>query len=525
MLSPIKHCLIGLIHEGSVYRLSTQILLQMQKIEKSFFGVKALHGVSFELNQGEVHALLGANGAGKSTLMKILSGAYEKDNGRILLAGKEVNICSPRDSKLCGIQCVYQEVDVALIPELSVAENILLDDITFNPKQLISWSLLYQKASLALKKIKFELPLNKKINELTLSEKQMVLIARAVAQEAKVIIFDEPTAPLSLDETKRLFDVIIELKQQGVGCIFISHRLTEVFEICNRITVMRDGSIVSTKAAEETSINTVIEDMLGKSFEEEFPKVNQEIGEVILEARGLSDGRKLRDIHFTVRKGEIVGIVGLVGAGKTELSKLLFGAAKRTEGSLKLHNQNAVLHDPYQAIQSGIVLVPEERRKEGIFVEESVQTNLSLPILSWFTSKGFINRNKEKSHASQIIQTLGVKTQSSTTKAGLLSGGNQQKVAVGKWLPMDAHVYLLDEPTKGVDIGAKSDLFKVINSLVQQGKGVIYFSCELGEILGISDRIYVMCDGTLVKELSREEATQEQILFYASGGKQEDYER
>lgn len=502
--------------------LSSQALLQMTAIEKSFSGIKALKDVSFDLLNGEVHALLGANGAGKSTLMKILSGAYEGDSGTIEINGSPVSISSPREAKVLGIQCVYQEVDVALVPQLSVAENILLDALSFEKKQWISWPALYKKAGQALNKIGYHLPLQKQASELTLSEKQMVLIARAAAHDAKIIIFDEPTAPLSLEETKQLFKVIRQLKQQRVGCIFISHRLSEVFEICDRITVMRDGTRVSTSKAADTSVSQVIQDMLGKSFEEEFPKVKSEIGEMILEARELSDGKKLNNISLTVHRGEIVGVVGLVGAGKTELSKLLFGADRITNGTLKAGSKKVVFQTPHDAIESGVVLVPEERRKEGIFVEESVRSNLTIPILERFSSGAFLKRRKEALHAADIVAKLGVKTATVETKAGNLSGGNQQKVAVGKWIPTDADVYLLDEPTKGVDIGAKSDLFRVIGNLVQEGKGIVYFSCEIGEILGISDRIYVMCDGRIVKELTRGEATQEMILFYASGGKQED---
>lgn len=492
-------------------------LLQMQGIGKSFPGVRALNGVDFELQSGEIHALLGANGAGKSTLIKILSGAYSVDEGSIRLHGTLVQMSSPKEAISLGIQCVYQEVDTALVPELTVSENIMLDSLV-QGSRWISWGRMHKRAASILENIGISLPVRKKVEELSIAQKQLVLIARAVAHKAKIVIFDEPTAPLSLEESDRLFQIMHRLKAEGVGIIFISHRLSEVFQISDRITVMRDGQHVSTKQASQTDVQQVIEAMLGKTFNEEFPKEQADIGEVLLEVRGLKRGTKVRNVDFTLRRGEILGIAGLVGAGKTELSRLLFGADQAEGGEIRLKGRALNLRGPVDAVHAGIALVPEERRKQGILVEESIKHNLSLPILEKLSRFGFIRRGKERTHADEMVKRLGVMPPNPEQALKHLSGGNQQKVAVGKWLPTGAEVYLFDEPTKGVDVGAKSDIFRLIGKLAKEGKGVIYFSCEISEILGIADRILVMSYGSVLKELSREEATQDQVLYYASAG-------
>jgi simple sugar transport system ATP-binding protein len=495
-----------------------QAVLTMQHISKSFPGVKALNDVRFEVKGGEIHALLGANGAGKSTLMKILSGAYEADSGTVSIDGRPLALRSPKDAMNEGIGCVYQEVDTALVPELTVTENVMLDRLVRGGIR-VDWSALHREAERILAGIGATIPVRRKVDELSISQKQLVLIARAVARQAKFLIFDEPTAPLSLEETERLFAVMRRLRSEGVGCIFISHRLAEVFEICDRLTVMRDGKHVVTKPVGETGAREVIEAMLGKTFDEEFPKVQAAIGEPLLEVRGLRSGTKVRGADFTLHRGEILGVVGLVGAGKTELSRLLFGADRPDGGEIRLHGRRLQLREPADAVREGIVLVPEERRKQGVLVEESVRRNLTLPILRKLSSPlGFIRSLAEKRHAEAMVRELGVVPPNIRQAVKHLSGGNQQKVAVGKWLPTQADVYLFDEPTKGVDVGAKSDIFRLIGRLVQEGKGVIYFSCEISEILGIADRILVMSYGSIVKELSRAEATQDQILYYASAG-------
>lgn len=501
-------------------------LLAMNDIQKKFGKVIALYQAGFQLEKGEVHALLGANGAGKSTLMKILSGVYEQDGGQILLEGKSIRFRSPKTAKEHGVYCVYQEVDTAIIPELSVAENIMLDTFATGRNVFVSNRKLHQKAREVLQQLHTEdISVHLPAFLLSLAEKQLILIARALVHSAKIIIFDEPTAPLSVHESDRLFSVIRNLKKQGVGCIFITHRLPEVFEICDRVTVMREGTTIQTFNTSQTTQDQIIETMLGASFTSELEKHEIHIGAPLLEIKELSDGQKLKDISFTVSRGEIVGVVGLVGAGKTELAKTLFGYSPVKKGSVHLAGKALDARHPSDAIKAGIALVPEERRKEGLFVYESLQTNITFPNLPKFTRNFFMNKTAEKGFAEKIIKRLQIKTDSTETPLTHLSGGNQQKVVIGKWISLDSDLYLFDEPTKGVDIGAKVDIFKLIRQLSERGKGSIYFSSEIHEVLGISNRILVMYDGQIVKELSREEATQEKILLYASGGKEELHER
>ncbi|MCT4595302.1 MAG: sugar ABC transporter ATP-binding protein [Anaeromicrobium sp.] len=494
--------------------------VEMQDISIEFPGVKALKGANFITKGGVVHALIGANGAGKSTLMKILSGAYSHWTGNIIIDGNHVNIRSAKEAKDLGIQIVYQEVDVALIPYLTVAENILVDEMVngMDGRQFINWKSINKKAQEVLGYLNVDIPIKKKAAELTLAEKQMVLIARAIAQKCSLLILDEPTAPLSKSETDELFRVVEELKEKGVGIIFISHRLPEIFTICDNITIMRDGKFITKMRIKDTDEKEVVEHMLGRSLDESYPKYEVEIGEIALQVKNLKDNKMLKGINLDVRKGEIVGIAGLVGAGKTELCKALFGAEPITSGEIILNGKNLSLKDPNHAVEEGIALVPEERRKEGILVEESVMTNLTLGSLESFSKNSFIQFKKEYDRSWEIIKDLGIKTPNESQKVTYLSGGNQQKVAVGKWLIADADVYIFDEPTKGVDVGAKTDIFHLIGNLVSKGKSVIYATCETQEILGISDKIYVMYDGQIVKELITKDTLEDEILFHSAGG-------
>lgn len=498
------------------------VLLEMKKISIEFPGVKALDNVDFETKSGVSHALIGANGAGKSTLMKVLSGAYNHYTGEMFFNGKNANIRSPKESKDYGVQIVYQEVDTALVHYLSVAENIMLNEIVDygKTKQMINWSGINKEAQKVLDSMNVKISAKKLVSELTLAEKQMVLIARAIAKECRFLILDEPTAPLSNTETKELFRIVNDLKKKNVGIIFISHRLPELFEICDEITVMRDGKFVIKKQIEETAPNEIVEFMLGRKMEEQFPPKNTKIGDTLFEVNNLSDTNMLKDISFKAGKGEIVGISGLVGAGKTELSKALFGVTPISKGEIKINGKRIKSRNPYEAVKNGIALVPEERRKEGILVDESVARNLSVSNINKFCiGKTFLNFKAEKEAALSMIKSLGVKTPSHLRHVGKLSGGNQQKIAIGKWLLTDSEVYIFDEPTKGVDVGAKKDIFELIIALAEKGKSIIYVTCEFPEILGITDRVYVMYDGKVSKELNTSETNEEELLYYSAGGK------
>jgi len=497
-------------------------VLHMNGISKSFAGVQALNNVDFNVRGGEIHALLGANGAGKSTLMKILSGAYESDEGTIEVGGGSYVFRTPAESKKAGIHCVYQEVDTSLVAHLTVSENIFLDRLASSGQSAwLRWGKLHEEAGKVLERIGLTLSPRTLVRDLTLSEKQLVLIARLFAENAKFVILDEPTAPLSLEETEKLFEIMQGLKAAGIGVIFISHRLPEVFRISDRITVMRDGERVLTEDKENIEAAGVVKAMLGRSFEEEYPKLETALGEPVLQVSGLRSGRRVRGVDLEVRRGEIVAVVGLVGAGKTELSRVLFGADQADQGTVTVAGKAADLSSPAEAVRSGIALVPEERRKEGILVRESVLHNLSVPLLRSISRFGFMSGKSERGYADKQIADLGIKTPSVSQIVAYLSGGNQQKVAIGKWIGTGADVYLFDEPTKGVDVGAKSDIFRIIGKLAQEGKGILYLTCEFAEALGLADRILVMCDGTIVKSFNRGEATQEDLLYYASAGREE----
>ncbi|HID52257.1 MAG TPA: sugar ABC transporter ATP-binding protein [Anaerolineae bacterium] len=497
---------------------------EMKNISIEFPGVKALTNVNFQIESGAIHALLGANGAGKSTLMKILGGAYDHYSGTIEFDGQAIDIRVPRDAKQLGVAVVYQEVDTALIPYLNVAENIMLDVLAneMGNKQFVNWKQIRSVARNFLKRVHLDLDVRTLVQDLTLADKQRVLVARALAGNCRFLILDEPTAPLSQTETEELFDLMRDLAQnQNVGIVFISHRLPEIFEVCETVTILRNGEVVTEEKVSDLTQKQVIEQMLGRRFDKTYPKANVEIGDTLFEVKHLSEADgAVRDINLTVRAGEIVGVTGLVGAGKTELCKTIFGALPAGSGEMFMQGRPLQVKSPHSAVQQGIALVPEERRKEGVLVEEPVYANLTASSLSKFCNiLDFVNTGATRAAAKKIIGELGILTPSENQKVAFLSGGNQQKVAVGKWLITDADVYIFDEPTKGVDVGAKHDIFELIGRLASSRKGIIYASSEILEILGIADRIYVMYDQTIVKELKTAETSEEEILFFSAGGK------
>ena len=495
-------------------------LLETRNLTVEFPGVLALDDVSFRANSGEVRAVVGANGAGKSTLLKILTGAYEPTSGTVALDGEPLRFRSPRDAKLRGIEVVHQEVDVALVPSFSVAENVLLDRQALDRGRFwVRSRVLEREAGKLLEALAPDLDPARRTSELTLAEKQLVLIARALGRDARFLLLDEPTAPLGPAETQALFRVVRTLVSKGLGVLFISHRLPEVLEIASQVTVLRDGRLVSDEPLNGKTSAWLVEKMLGKRLEEEYP-FRREVhrGPVVLEIRNLRDNDRLKGIDLTVRAGEVVVVAGLVGAGKSELCKALFGASVAKSDAFFLSGRAGFPRTPRHAVQRGLALIPEERRKEGVLVEESVSFNLSAAGGNLPTRFGLVDFAKERSTSRSWIGKLGIKTPSERQKVALLSGGNQQKVALGKWLASDARVLLFDEPTKGIDVGAKKDIFELVGRLASEGKAVVYATAEFSELLGISDRIVVIYDGRVVKELETAKTTEEELLFLSAGG-------
>lgn len=497
--------------------------LSMRNISIEFPGVKALSNVDYDLETGRVYALIGANGAGKSTLMKVLSGVNNHYEGQVLIDDKECEIRSPKAAKDLGIEIVYQEVDMALAPNLSVAENILMNTLVnkMGKKQFVNWKEIRVTAKEQLNKLGIDIDVRKRVYELSLAEKQMVLIARAMLEKCRFLLLDEPTAPLSNTETENLFKIVRHLAEQNVGIVFISHRLSELFEICEHITVMKDGKIVTgMPITEELTINQIVEYMLGRKMEDNYIKKDNSIGDEFFTLKDVCEKSGLvQNINMSVRKGEIVGVAGLVGAGKTELCKTIFGAYPRSSGEISLNGKKINPKNPTKAVACGLAFVPEERRKEGILVSEPVYSNITMVAIDKFLNKAkFVVKSKQRAAARKVIQDLGIKTPSENQLVGLLSGGNQQKVVVGKWLVAEADIYIFDEPTKGVDVGAKRDIYQLIEELAAQGKGVIYATCEFQEILSITDRAYVMFDGEIVKEVSTQSTSESELLYYSTGG-------
>lgn len=497
--------------------------IAMKDISVEFPGVKALQHVGCDFEGGRVKALVGANGAGKSTLMKVLSGVNSNYTGQITFDGRPVEIRSPGDAKKLGIEIVYQEVDTALVPSLSVGENIMTEYLVYGLKKggVVNWKHLHSEAAKVLERLHVPLDTHALVSSLTLAQKQMVVIARAALGNCSFLILDEPTAPLSQNETEKLFDLVRQLKAEGVGIIFISHRLDELFEICDSITVLRDGQLIKTFDLDETTtIPSIVELMLGRAYNEDIDRSGREIGGTLLETRGLADREhRVTGVDMTVRRGEIVGLSGLVGAGKTELCKTLFGAFGKQEGELLLNGRPVQASSPAQAVKSGMAFIPEERRKEGILVGEPVVSNLSLATLSKHTrALSVIDRKSESQAAEGKVEDLKIKTPSIRQRVGLLSGGNQQKVTIGKWLDSGADLYIFDEPTKGIDVGAKAEVYRLIVELARQGKGIIYASSEQSEIMSLTDRVYVMYSGKIQKELVTAETDEAELLFYSTGG-------
>ncbi|WP_445613817.1 sugar ABC transporter ATP-binding protein [Geobacillus sp. YF-1] len=492
--------------------------LSMRGMEKSFGAVRVLDGVDFDVRPGEVHALLGMNGAGKSTLMNMLAGAISPDAGTIAIDGTPCAFSSPFDAKRAGIGFVVQEVDTALFPGLSVYENIAADELARATQRPIR-SLRQEKerAAALLRRVGLSIPPTKLVRDCSLHEKQLIVLAKVLSSDARYIILDEPTAALSEAETKRLFAIIHELKQQGVGFIYISHKLKEVQEIADRLTILRDGRVVYHGAADSLSLEDIVLHMTGTKRRTSANQARTYGDDIAFAARGITIDKTGTTIDLYAHRGEIVGIAGLVGAGKTELAESLI-AHRNTSGEWKIDGRRYMFSSPYEAIAAGVCLIPEERRKQGLFLPESVRANITVRLLSRLARWQWIKRAQEAEAANALVRSLGIHPPSSATAVRHLSGGNQQKVVIGKWLNTNARVFLFDEPTKGIDVHAKQDVFAIIRSLADEGKTVLYFSSECQELLDICDTIYVMVDGRLLARLPAAELTYEQLVYYCSGG-------
>ncbi len=490
-------------------------ILTLSKVSKEFPGVKALNNVDFTLRKGEVHALVGENGAGKSTLMKILSGAYTKDSGIIEFDGKEVEISSPKASEKMGIAIIYQELN--LINRISVAENIFLGRA---PKKngVIQWNKMYKNAKELFNSFDIEMDVSKCARDFSIAQQQIIEIIKAVSINAKVVIMDEPTSSLTENETKILFRIINSLKSKGIAVIFITHRLDEVFEISDRLTVLRDGCYIGTKDVKDITKSELIKMMIGRELKQQFPQRNVQIGEEYFRVDHISDGNKISDVSFCVRKGEVLGFAGLVGAGRTETMRLIFGADKKTAGKIFIHNKEVHIKNPKQSVGKKIGFVTENRKEEGLFLRLPVRNNIVAVAIDKIKSFRVLNFKKEKNFSDKYVQELRINTPSINQKVVFLSGGNQQKVVLAKWLLSDSEVVILDEPTRGIDVGAKREIFEIINQLAAQGKAIVFISSEMEEILGISDRILVMHEGRISGEVTKENFSERIIAEYAFGG-------
>lgn len=491
-------------------------LLMMKGITKTFPGVKALQDVELTLLAGEVHFLLGENGAGKSTLMKVLSGVYHKDSGEIWIEGSLADINSPRKAAAHGIGIIHQEMN--LVPELTVWENIYLGREMTDLFGFVKAGIMKEQTRMLLGKLGSDIDPEEAVSSLSIGEQQMVEIAKALSYETKILIMDEPTAALTERETEKLFQIIRQLAASGVGIVYISHRMEELFALSNRTTVLRDGTYVGTIETKDATFNDLIKMMVGRDMTTRFPKQVTPLGPEVLRVEGLSRQGELENISFSVRSGEIVGMAGLMGSGRTEVGRAIFGADLLEKGEIFIAGEKCIIHSPADAIRAGIGFITEDRKHQGLVLGMSVGENVSLASLAQFCANGFINDDKEEEMIKENIKKLKIRTPGAAQLVKNLSGGNQQKVVIAKWLATNPKVLIMDEPTRGVDVGAKAEIYHIMNMLTAAGVGIVMISSELPEVLGMSDRVLVMHRGRLVAQMSVNEATQENIMSYAAGG-------
>ncbi|TPI69486.1 sugar ABC transporter ATP-binding protein [Mesorhizobium sp. B3-1-3] len=508
---------VDFLHPGEGAAIDTNVsALEMRGIGKRFPGVVALDNVDFTLEAGKIHALMGENGAGKSTLIKIMAGVYGKDAGTVRMRGREVDIKSPRDSLKEGIKVVFQEI--ALISEFTVAENIFLEGYPTGRAGSIDWKKIRADSAALFNRIGFNVDPAARTGSLPVSQQQMVEIARALAHEARVVVMDEPTSSLTPNEVSLLFTVIRRLASLGIAVVYVSHKLDEVFEIADTVTVLRDGRHISTKPIGEHTNDTLIQDMIGRRIDNLFPRQRAAAGsKVALSVEKLSTAKKLIDVSFEARAGEVLGFFGLMGAGRTELAKAIVGYDPIISGTIAVDGQHLAPHDTRTGVRLGIGLLTEDRKSEGLMGELPVYQNASLASLGAFARLGFVDKAKEHQAVQDYVDRFRIKTPSLFQQIKNLSGGNQQKVLISRWLMRGLKVIVVDEPTRGIDVGAKSEIFALIDRLAGEGLAVVMMTSEMPELLGLADRIAVMCEGRLTSIMSREEATQEKILNAAIG--------
>lgn len=491
-------------------------VLQMKNIDKSFSGTHALQNINFELELGEVHALLGENGAGKSTLIKVLGGIHKPNAGEILINGERVEIDSVAKAREYGIGIIHQEI--VLVPHLSVAENIFLGREPKTKLGLVDIKKMNAEAETMAQRLGLTIDVRTPLEKLTIAQQQMVEIVKASSFNVKILVMDEPTSSLSDEEVDKLFETIERLKKDNVSIIYISHRMEELFRISDRVTIIRDGTYVGTKITAQTNPNELVAMMVGRNLESFYTRTYNELNEVILSVKGLCKKNEFSDISFDVRKGEILGFSGLVGAGRSEIMEAVFGAEKYDSGEIVLKGKKCIFKNPMQAIKNGIALVPEDRKKQGLVLINSVAYNITLASLRFVMNSFLLSKKKSDIVVDENIRNLHVKTSSPEIDVASLSGGNQQKVVIAKWLATKPEVLILDEPTRGVDVGAKQEIYTIINTLAQQGMAIIMVSSELPEIINMCDTVCVVREGKITAKLNKDELTQEHIMKYATGG-------
>ncbi len=494
----------------------SEALLQLRNISKSFAGVQALRGVQFELRPGEVHALLGENGAGKSTLVKVMTGVHQPDSGEMFVGGQEFKLSDPRDAFRYGIAAIYQEL--SLFPDLDIAENIFAGRQPSLAGGWVQWRKMYKEAERLLDNLGVQMDGHTKARNLSVAKQQMVEIARALSLNARILIMDEPTSALTLNEVDDLFRIVRKLRDNGTAILFISHRLDELFELADRVTVLRDGQYIDTRPMEGVTREDLIHMMVGRNVDNLFPKLTVEAGEVALRVEHLTRNGKFENVSFELRTGEILGMAGLVGAGRTEVGEAIFGVDPANEGSIEINGKAVKIANPRQAMELGLAYVPEDRQHHGLVLPMDIADNITLPTLPNFAHRGWLNQKEARKFAFQSATQMEVKATTVWQKVKELSGGNQQKVVLAKWLGSNPSILILDEPTRGIDVGTKAAVHALMSDLAAQGMAILMISSELPEILGMSDRILVMREGRVTGTFNRNEATQEKIMMAATEG-------